>query len=82
MKESDEFRPVPFPYLRITVTDTNSSDLEVEREIQAATNVFGGLLYQIKKCTMPLYSRLYSAAVQLNARQEGEADKSTITPSL
>ena len=46
MKESDEFRPVPFPYLRITVTDTNSSDLEVEREIQAATNVFGGLLYQ------------------------------------
>ena len=31
---------------------------------------------------MQLYSRLYSAAVQLNARQEGEADKSTITPSL
>ena len=66
MKESDEFRPVPFPYLRITVTDTNSSDLEVEREIQAATNVFGGLLYQNQK--------MYNAAV-LPSLLRGSATK-------
>ena len=40
--------PDSFPYHRTTVTDTNSSDLEVERKIQPATNAFGSLLPKLK----------------------------------
>ena len=47
----------PFPYHRTTVTDTNSTDLEVEREIQAATNAFGGTGALLPKLEM------YNAAV-------------------
>ena len=36
------------------MTDTNSTDLEVEREIQAATNAFGALLPKLE---------MYNAAV-------------------
>ena len=48
--------PIPdsFPYHRTTVTDTNSSELEVERDIQAATNAFGAL---------PPELNIYNAAV-------------------
>ena len=46
--------PDSFPYHRTTVTDTNFSDQEVEREIQAATNAFGALLPKLK---------MYNAAV-------------------
>ena len=49
MKSPDSFR-----YPRTTVTDTNFSDQEVEREIQAATNAFGALLPKLK---------MYNAAV-------------------
>ena len=43
--------PDSFPYHR---TDTNSSELEVERDIQAATNAFGALPPELK---------IYNAAV-------------------
>ena len=46
--------PDAFPYHRTTVTDTNSSELEVERDIQAATNAFGALPPELK---------IYNAAV-------------------
>ena len=46
MKESEESRLL---IQETTVTDTNSSDLEVEREIQAATNAFGAVLPKLKK---------------------------------
>ena len=61
---------------RTTVTDTNSSDLEVEREIQAVKKAFGALLPKLK-----MYKALCLSpySMQLNARQE--ADKSSITPS-
>ena len=38
----------PFPYHRNTVTEANSSDLEGEREIQAAKNAFGALLPKLE----------------------------------
>ena len=38
----------PFPYHRNTVTEANSSDLEREREIQAAKNAFGALLPKLE----------------------------------
>ena len=46
--------PDSFPYHRTTVTDTNSSELEVERDIQAAANAFGALPPELK---------IYNAAV-------------------
>ena len=51
------------------MTDTNFSDLEVEREIQAATNAFVPY-YQNSKCTMRMCSRHH--LIHLNARQEAE----------
>ena len=56
------------------MTDTNSTDLEVEIEIQAATNAFGAVLPKLKMYNGTVLPSLLSA---MNARQE--VYKSTIT---
>ena len=56
------------------MTEANSSELEVEWEIQAATNAFGALLPKLEMYNAPV-PRSYS--MKLDACQE--ADKSTMT---